>query len=364
MPMIAQLKTPCEVLFSMLKSECGMAFYDTARVVLSSRPAYDGRSAVQRASEKTWLLRYVVHAEPGCVSPELFARPEASAPRLVSRMKGKRSYGRRSLENDDILRLATGEYGQAMARSLSAYGSNAPLLANALARVAADEVTPEGQRAEQAVALLVMAAAYNDGAAAAAELARFNETLNTPSALTPPPRLIPPAIASSSEDAGRPEPIGLVRLRDDILSGEAFWLDPDGPGALVSALLAHDPEEGALVVNNVEADVSTMHARIRFHPGVGWAVTGLGSRNGTVVKRPTRHETVVVEPPRDDAQAARPMVAEDAADGAGGIADDGEGRALPQRTEPMPIYPGDTIVFGGATAFYVLIRPSLEGLLD
>ena len=185
--MIAQLKTPCEVLFSMLKSECGMTFYDTACVVLSSRPAYDGRSAVQRASEKTWLLRYIVHAEPGYINPELFARPEASAPRLVSRMKGKRSYGRPPLGNDDILRLAAGEYGRAMVRSLSTYGSNAPLLANALARVAADGVTPEGQRAEQAMALLVMGAAHNDGAVAVEELARFNEALSTPSALTPPP---------------------------------------------------------------------------------------------------------------------------------------------------------------------------------
>lgn len=230
--MIAQLKTPCEVLFSMLKSECGMAFYDTARVVLSSRPAYDGRSAVQRASEKTWLLRYVVHAEPGCVSPELFARPEASAPRLVSRMKGKRSYGRRSLENDDILRLATGEYGQAMARSLSAYGSNAPLLSNALARVAADEVTPEGQRAEQAVALLVMAAAYNDGAAAGAELARFNETLNTPSALTPPHASSLPPSRPRRRTPGAPSPSGSsacgtisCRVRRSGLTptGRALW---------------------------------------------------------------------------------------------------------------------------------------------
>ena len=191
--MIAQPKTPCEVLFSMLKSECGMTFYDTACVVLSSRPAYDGRSAVQRASEKTWLLRYIVHAEPGYINPELFARPEASAPRLVSRMKGKRSYGRPPLGNGDILRLAAGEYGRAMARSLEAYGSNAPLLANALARVAADDATPEGQRAEQAVALLVMGAAYNDGAVAVEELARFNEVVNaslphTPSYEYPPPR--------------------------------------------------------------------------------------------------------------------------------------------------------------------------------
>ena len=160
--------------------------------------------------------------------------------------------------------------------------------------------------------------------------------------------------------------IGLMRLRGTTATSRIAWLNPDGPGALVSALLARDPEEGALVVNNVEADVSTMHARVRFHPGVGWAVTGLGSRNGTVVKRPAQHETVVVEPPRDDAEAPRPAAvgdAADCADGAGAAEGDGK-RPLPQPTEPVPIYPGDVIVFGGATAFCVLGRPSMEGLFD
>ena len=247
-----------------------------------------------------------------------------------------------------------------MTRSLEAYGSNAPLLANALARVAADEVTPERQRAEQAMALLVMGAAYNDGAVAVEELARFNEALNAPSALTPPRPVIPATAVAAPEEEGRLETVGLIRLRDGVLSGETFWLDPDGPGALVSSLLSRDPEEGALVINNVEADVSTMHARVRFHPGVGWAVTGLGSRNGTVIKRPAQRESVVVEPPRDDAEAPRPAAAGDAADGAAGSGK----RPLPQPTEPVPIYPGDVIVFGGATAFCVLARPSMEGLFD
>ena len=154
--------------------------------------------------------------------------------------------------------------------------------------------------------------------------------------------------------------IGLMRLRGTTATSRIAWLNPDGPGALVSALLARDPEEGALVVNNVEADVSTMHARVRFHPGVGWAVTGLGSRNGTVIKRPAQRETVVVEAPRDDAEAPRPAAAGDATD----CVADGEKRPLPQPTEPVPIYPGDVIVFGGATAFCVLARPSMEGLFD
>ncbi len=157
-----------------------------------------------------------------------------------------------------------------------------------------------------------------------------------------------------------------MRLRGATATSRIAWLNPDGPGALVSALLARDAEEGALVINNVEADVSTMHARVRFHPGVGWAVTGLGSRNGTVIKRPAQRETVVVEPPRDDAEAPRPAAAGDAADCAdgAGAASGEEKRPLPQPTEPVPIYPGDVIVFGSRTAFCVLARPSLEGLFD
>ena len=125
--------------------------------------------------------------------------------------------------------------------------------------------------------------------------------------------------------------IGLMRLRGATTTSRIAWLNPDGPGALVSALLARDPEEGALVVNNVEADVSTMHARVRFHPGVGWAVTGLGSRNGTVIKRPAQHETVVVEPPRDDAETARPAAVGDAANNM-----DGAGASGGEEKRPLP----------------------------
>ena len=346
--MPAQRQTPCEVLFSMLKSECGMTNFDTASMVLSTRATFDGRSPVQRASEKTWLLRYVVHADAGCINPELFAELSVSVPRLVARMKGKRSLRRAPLANADIVRLVVDEHGPAMARALAVHGRGETPFSNALARIAANDFVGESEKAEQAMALMVSAAVSANGAAAVEELERFNKTINVPSSPTPP-RTAPLSRIASTERPDKGESLGLVRLKDGLLCGTIVWLHPDGEGALVSSLRSEDPEGRATVINDVAPDVSAMHARIRFDKEAGWTVVDLGSRNGTVVKRPVQPEVVVVEPPQDDESFFRAL---------GDSEEEGPGRSRP--SQPVSIHPGDVIIFGGDTAFCVLAHPSLD----
>lgn len=336
--MTVQHKTPYEILASMLKSECGMTNLDTAQILLSSHPSFDGRSAVQRASEKTWLLRYIVHAEPPYLNPDLFADLELSVPRLVSRMKGKRSRGRSPLTNADIVRLVAERYVSPMAQAVAAYGRDETLFANAVARIACDGDIADSDKAEQIMALMVWAAISADGAAAVREMEHFSTAINAPSPLTPP-RTTPLIDIIPPERSDGAFTLGLVRLKGGMLCGDTVWLHPDGDGALVSSMRASDPEGNATVINNVEADVSSMHARIRYSSADGWTVVGLGSRNGTVVRRATGSQTVVVEPPRDETP--------------------GDSSATAGEAAPVPILPGDTIVFASSTVYCVLAHPSI-----
>lgn len=127
-------------------------------------------------------------------------------------------------------------------------------------------------------------------------------------------------------------------MKDGMLCGDTVWLHPDGDGALVSSMRASDPEGNATVINNVEADVSSMHARIRYSAADGWTVVGLGSRNGTVVRRATGSQAAV-EPPRDEAPGGSSAPADEAA--------------------AVPILPGDTIVFASSTVYCVLAHPAI-----
>ncbi len=66
--------TPCGAMFDAFKRHCGISHKQLAGLILSDRPLSDGRSAASRASDRTWLSHFVVHAPVGVAAACVFLR--------------------------------------------------------------------------------------------------------------------------------------------------------------------------------------------------------------------------------------------------------------------------------------------------
>ena len=85
-------ETPSSFLFADLKRSFGISNRDTARMVLTDRPILSGVSPRDRAEERTFLSREIVHAEPGYL-PESFFRPfDQAAQAFHGKFRGAHVY--------------------------------------------------------------------------------------------------------------------------------------------------------------------------------------------------------------------------------------------------------------------------------
>lgn len=64
--------TPISTLFDLMKRYYGISHKELASIILSGRPLSDGRSPASRVDDRTWISRFVVHARPDSLQPELF----------------------------------------------------------------------------------------------------------------------------------------------------------------------------------------------------------------------------------------------------------------------------------------------------
>lgn len=306
--------TPCGAMFDAFKRHCGISHKQLAGFILSDRPLSDGRSAASRASDRTWLSHFVVHAPVGLLQPAYFCDWGMAAQRVLGRL---RSYGTRSMTFEKIIDFASRASYESMSVALAACRQDEGLYRNALERFVHGQGHTTGERAE-ALMVLFLAVGCSANLRVAIEYAnRYAEKslggrMGTLESAEVAGR---DDAAGSGEGADVARRLGLMRVRDGYLSGAMHWIDAAGAGAVIGAMAL-----GAEDICDVEADVSAGHARVRWDAERAcWTACDLGSTNGTVLVSGADGERARLEP-----------------------------------GEPAELYPGDEIALGASTIFVAM----------
>lgn len=322
--MTKEVLTPCEALFDMMKRYGRIKNKELASLILSGRPLFDGVSPVSRINDKTWLSRFVVHAPIGSLQENYFADYSTSALRVVSRLK---AHGRTSFTDQQILDMICGEEGGEMIQALIRTHQDVSVYENVLQRLSCESGFTVNERAEMAMILLITAGCSANVRKAAAQVVEFAKQVHGAGMATPliTPKSIPYAARAHDNTSASAPTIALMRLVDGFLSGNPYWLDPNGEGIEIGSLALG---EGA--ITDVDADVSGHHLLIQHAEDGIWYAKGLRSTHGTVLISGVDHAEVVVEAPREQ---------RDINSDAGAC---------------VPIHPGDELVLASHTRFVVL----------
>lgn len=358
MPRKTSEQTPCSVMFDVLKRRGGISHKELASMILSERPLADGRSPQSRASDRTWVSRFVVHAPVSSIQPRYFLDCGVAAQRIMNRLRASRSGGMTCAE---ILDMVCGEQGQAMVRALEAAQEDVRLYQNALARMRDGEGYTLGERAEAALVLFVAvgchanvgrAVDYAMGYIGAVMGGRLGTPTSCPVSLDPQKTQVDVVLSCA---------LGFVRVVDGVITSEPYWVSSTEDGVLIGALAT-----GAGDITDVAEDVSARHARVWYEPA-GAPAGGAGDTHG-------EHTADVpeVDVPSADAQASCPAcgaspcsrgrwLLEDLGSSNGTVVVDGGGLA-PVRVEPgvpVEVHPGDEVRLGSETTF-ILVEGTAE----
>lgn len=286
--------TPCGALFAVMKKHGGMSYKELASLVLSGKPLTDGRSPASRVSDRTWVSRFIVHAPVGSLQDRYFSDFGVSSLRIVSRLKARE---KRALSSEQILGFIVGDGGTMMKQALSAAHQDVALYDNVLARLIGGAGYTNDERVEIAMTLFVAAGCTADVRKAARFAVSYAKSVHGDNLATTPAASL--GDADVAPDRERMEharfALGLVRVVDGYVKGDARWVSPDSSGIEIGALALGEGD-----IADVGPRVSGRHAHVWCDEGGRWFVEDLGSRNGTVVVSGVDRSKIVVAPPKDE----------------------------------------------------------------
>lgn len=364
--------TPCGALFAVMKKHGGMSYKELASLVLSGKPLTDGRSPASRVSDRTWVSRFIVHAPVGSLQDRYFSDFGVSSLRIVARLKARE---KRALSSEQILGFIVGDGGAMMRQALSAAHQDVALYDNVLARLIGGAGYTNDERVEIAMTLFVAAGCTADVRKAARFAVSYAKSVHGDNLATTPAASL--GDADVAPDRERMEharfALGLVRVVDGYVKGDARWVSPDNSGIEIGALALGEGD-----IADVGPRVSGRHAHVWCDGGGRWFVEDLGSRNGTVVVSGVDRGKIVVAPPKDEkaelaaeaeVEAELDVVAEgesepkDAAGVEREVIEVESGEAIepvgPDEhidaelavSEAVEIHPGDELILAGDTVF-------------
>lgn len=364
--------TPCGALFAVMKKHGGMSYKELASLVLSGKPLTDGRSPASRVSDRTWVSRFIVHAPVGSLQDRYFSDFGVSSLRIVSRLKARE---KRALSSEQILGFIVGDGGTMMKQALSAAHQDVALYDNVLARLIGGAGYTNDERVEIAMTLFVAAGCTADVRKAARFAVSYAKSVHGDNLATTPAASL--GDADVAPDRERMEharfALGLVRVVDGYVKGDARWVSPDSSGIEIGALALGEGD-----IADVGPRVSGRHAHVWCDEGGRWFVEDLESRNGTVVVSGVDRGKIVVAPPKDEkaelaaeaeVEAELDVVAEgepELKDAAGverevievesgeaiePVGPDGHIDAELAVSEAVEIHPGDELILAGDTVF-------------
>lgn len=289
--------TPSNVMFEVFKELGGLSYKDLASLVLTDRPVWEGRSPRSRVDDKTWVSRYLVHAPASAVPDRMFDDFEASARRVVARLK--RADGP-ALSNGAIVACFAGAAAQRMKAALDAAGRDGALYLNVLRRIGNVQDVPESDRADLLVLHFLVTGCTNDPRRSADRTLGYAQRALGLSFKT----TLPSVVEIDDESDAEPLYLCLLRVENGRIKGAPYYLNPGSEGTEIGSL-----STAQYSITDVEDTVSARHVRIWRAENGRWYVEGLDSKNGTVLVSGADRREAVVEPPRKDRTGfvSRPM---------------------------------------------------------
>ena len=280
--------TPCGAMFDIFKRAAHLSHIDLCDLVLSSRPLADGRSPQSRATDRSWVSRFIVRAPVGTLQERYFADYGTSATRIMSQLALRR---RNPMDSTAVLNMVCGPSGEPMVRALEECHQDTNLYRNALERLSqAAELMP----AERAEAVLVLFIAVGCSADVRTSVTYAIDYAHTTcgGATSTPRSLSASAVVGEAEDAPA-HPLGLLRVENGYVISAPCWIQPSEDGVEIGALATGEGD-----ITDVGDDVSARHAHIWCDDSGVWFVEDLSSTNGTVVVSGVTRVCTQVEPGR------------------------------------------------------------------
>lgn len=288
---IAADQTPCGVLFDVFKRQGGISHKELASLILSERPLADGRSPVNRASDRTWLSHFVVRAPIGSLQPRYFKDHGLAAQRVLSRLRSRVGF---TMTYEKVIDLICGEVGEAMDRALSLCHQDVALYRNALTRFKLGSGYTTGERAEALMVLFIAVGCSANVPYAVRYITEYVERSFGGRAGTPESSSFD-AAAATSNDAPASHTLGLMRIADGYLTGAPHWISAASEGVRIGALACGEDD-----ITDVEADVSAEHALVWWDAeSACWKVRDLESTNGTRIVRASDGACLELAPGED-----------------------------------------------------------------
>ncbi|MDM8302488.1 FHA domain-containing protein [Collinsella tanakaei] len=288
---IAADQTPCGVLFDVFKRQGGISHKELASLILSERPLADGRSPVNRASDRTWLSHFVVRAPIGSLQPRYFKDHGLAAQRVLSRLRSRVGF---TMTYEKVIDLICGEVGEAMDRALSLCHQDVALYRNALTRYKLGSGYTTGERAEALMVLFVAVGCSANVPYAVRYTTEYVERSFGGRAGTPESSSFE-AVAAAPNAVPASHALGLMRMADGYLTGAPHWISAASEGVRIGALACGEDD-----ITDVEADVSAEHALVWWDAeSACWKVRDLESTNGTRVVRASDGTCVELTPDED-----------------------------------------------------------------
>ena len=311
-------QTPGSYLYEDLRRNARLSNREAARILLSDRPIYAGRSPRDRIVERTFLSRDVVHVAPDSVNPAIFADFSQSAQVITARLV--RALGGGDGAYAQVVERYGGETAQQMAVILNAYGRDGRIYTNMVMRLRSASLQRRNDRAVLLVMAFVAVGCLADPRSASTIVERFTRShlaMDLGTMVSGTPQRGGTVITNSATDQ-----LGLVRVVDGAVRPPIYRLPADGQGTVIGSM----PTTGSCITD-VEVDVSRQHLVVWCQGGIWWC-RGMDSTNGSYLISDATKEIVPVELPRQMR---------------GGAA-----------ATPVQIHPGDTLCLARSTRFLVM----------
>ncbi len=321
--MLFRRDTPSSVMFDDLRKFGGISNIEAARMLLSAKISYGGTSPRDRAEDRTYLSRNVVHLLPDDVDASQFADFEVSTLNVSSRLLARHGHDRRS-----IVEHYLGDVSSRMCTALNDWGRDSKLYSNELRRLSGANFRREEYRSTLLLMLFLVTGCLANAKEAVAVVEDYSR------------HRLSEDIETISDDYGpeagqgmslAPVTLGLLRLIGDVAYPPILPLNPNG--TIVGSLA-----DGPGAIWDVGGDVSRQHLRIWRNDDI-WLCQGMHSTNGTTLISGVDGQPICVEPPRSK-------------------------RSSKIEYPPQELREGDKLLLGTSTEFLVMRVKAETGELD
>lgn len=320
--MLFRRETPSSVMFDDLRRFGGISNIEAARMLLSAKVTYGGSSPRDKAEDRTYLSRYVVHMTPDDADASQFADFEVSTLNVSSRLLAKHGHNRKAIAEHYL-----GDASAKMCAALDGWGRDSKFYSNELRRLSEASFKREEYRCTLLLMLFLATGCLADareGVAIVEDYARhrLSEDIET---------LADDYAGVGQELSLAPVTLGLLRLIGDVAYPPILPLDPRG--TVVGSLA-----DGPSAIRDVGNDVSRQHLRIWRSEDI-WLCQGMHSTNGTTLISGVDSQPICVEPPRSR-------------------------RSAKIEYPPQEIREGDRLQLGTSTEFLIMRVKAETGELD